>query len=108
MARHPLPEGVGRLSRPRIGSLPDLLERVLEGSAVAWPDRDHRGSRPGARSAFHSRTVSDSEAGFPIAGSVSAECAVIRREDYVAGTRDRPEVGIFTQWGGPREPLESV
>src|SRR4051794_6365213 len=30
---------------------------------------------------------------------------VIRHESYVAGTRDRPEVGIFTQAHAPRPPV---
>ena len=33
------------------------------------------------------------------------EHVVIRREDYVAGTRERPEVGIFTQTHSARPPV---
>lgn len=33
------------------------------------------------------------------------EHLVIRREDYVAGTRERPEVGIFTQTHSARQPV---
>lgn len=30
---------------------------------------------------------------------------VIRRDEYVAGTRERPEVGIFTQTHATRPPV---
>jgi hypothetical protein len=33
------------------------------------------------------------------------EHLVIRREDYVAGTRERPEVGIFAQTHSARPPV---
>jgi hypothetical protein len=36
----------------------------------------------------------------PIADHIS-----IRREDYVAGTRERPEVGVFTQTHATRPPV---
>src|SRR5215510_1045303 len=36
---------------------------------------------------------------------VSIQHVVIRREDYVSGTRDRPEVGVFTQTHATRRPV---
>ncbi len=38
-------------------------------------------------------------------GVVVRQHVVIRREDYVAGTRERPEIGIFTQAHSSRPPV---
>jgi hypothetical protein len=37
--------------------------------------------------------------------NMNREHLVIRREDYVAGTRERPEVGVFTQTHSARHPV---
>ena len=36
---------------------------------------------------------------------VAIQHVVIRRDDYVSGTRDRPEVGVFTQTHATRPPV---
>src|SRR5262245_58097474 len=102
-------------SGSRMPPLADRLHLPLEGATV---EDGHEGSNdgdipcPGAH-AFDQdlETGLDTQVGCPWQAYPASrkhqmrQHVVIRRESYVAGTRDRPEVGIFTQTHTTRPPV---
>jgi hypothetical protein len=72
----------------------------------------HSSGHVGAAPAFSVDVGTGLEAAQPATATITTaapmvehEHLVIRREDYVAGTRERPEVRVFTQTHSSRRPV---
>jgi len=105
---------------PRPHRNPSASVGIKDGSAITSPSSGRRPARPVApRSPSASLTqrpqwgesrqqcggsAVDDPLGSGLDSGVRAQ-VVIRRESYVAGTRDQPEVGIFTQTHTSRPPV---